>query len=332
MARPLRIQFPGAFYHVTCRGIERRLIFFDDKDRHRFLALLAESLDTYHVVLHAYIMMTNHFHLLIQTKKANCSEFMRHFNIRYTGWFNWRRHRHGNLYQGRYKAYLIDADNYLLEVSRYLHLNCVRVRKLSGLDYREQWQYVKRYPWSSIHGYLGEKEVSKYIEYGLILSMVGDRGTYRKFVKDGIKKGIDDPFKKVKSRVILGDDAFVIQAKKQIRRASVREQPSYRDIVTGAIEPEVVIGILTRECGVKKGILQQRRVNGEMRGMVAELLYKYSEITQVQIGGLIGDVDYVSVHYLRKRFREKMKESTRLRKLYQKAAVKLRKSMLNEKI
>ena len=75
MARPLRIQFPGAFYHVTCRGIERRQIFFDNKDRFRFLALLTESLATYQVVLHAYIMMTNHFHLVIQTKKANCSEF-----------------------------------------------------------------------------------------------------------------------------------------------------------------------------------------------------------------------------------------------------------------
>jgi len=100
MVRPLRIQFPGAFYHITCRGIERRKIFMDDKDRSRFFALLTGSLETYQVVLNAYIMMTNHFHLLIQTKKANCSEFMRHFNICYTGWFNWRHNRCGNLYQG----------------------------------------------------------------------------------------------------------------------------------------------------------------------------------------------------------------------------------------
>jgi putative transposase len=332
MARPLRIQFPGAFYHVTCRGIERRQIFFDNKDRYRFLALLTESLDTYQVLLHAYIMMTNHFHLVIQTKKANCSEFMRHFNIRYIGWFNWRRHRHGNLYQGRYKAYLIDADKYLLEVSRYVHLNCVRVRKVRGLDYREQWQYLRRYQWSSIHGYLDEKKVVKYTDYGLILSMVGDRGAYRKFVMDGIKKEIGNPFKKVKSRIILGDDDFVAKAKKSIRRASVREQPSYRDIVTGALEPEVVLGILAKECGIKKGILQQRRVHGAIRGMVAELLYTYGDITQAQIGRLIGDVDYVSVHYLRKRFRERMKESLKLRKIYQEAEAKLRKSMQNAKI
>jgi putative transposase len=327
MARPLRIQFPGAFYHITCRGIERRKIFIDDQERCQFLSYLSESLDTYQVVLHAYILMPNHFHLLIQTKKANCSEFMRHFNIRYTGWFNWRHRRNGNLYQGRYKAYLIDADSYLLEVSRYLHLNSVRVRRLRKLDYRVQWQYAKEYQWSSIRGYLEEKKALKNIEYGLILAMVGDRNGYRKSVIDGIKKGIDNPFQKVKSRVILGDDDFVARAKKYIRRASVREQPSYRDVVIKTLEPEVVLGVLSRECGIKKGILQRRRVNGEVRGMVAELLYKYSEITQVQIGRLIGDVDYVSVHYLRKRFRERMKENSKIRKIYQKTELILRHSI-----
>jgi len=332
MARPLRIQFPNAFYHITCRGIERRKIFIDDKERYRFLAYLSESLETYQVVLHAYIFMTNHFHLLIQTKKANCSEFMRHFNIRYTGWFNWRHHRNGNLYQGRYKEFLIDADNYLLEVSRYLHLNCVRVKKLRKLGYRERWQYVRDYQWSSMPGYLDEKKVVKNVDYGLILSMVNDRSQYRKFVLDGIKKDIDNPFKKVKSRIILGDDDFVMKAKKYIRRASVREQPSYRDIMIKTLEPEVVLGILTREFGIKKGIIQRRGVNGEIRGMVAELLYKYSDITQAQIGKLIGDIDYVSVHHLRKRFREKMKKSSKVREIYKKTEVKLRSSVQNAKI
>lgn len=327
MARPLRIQFPGAFYHITCRGIERRQIFLDDKERYRFLAYLSESLDTYQVVLHAYILMTNHFHLLIETKKANCSEFMRHFNIRYTGWFNWRHHRSGNLYQGRYKAYLIDADSYLLEVSRYLHLNCVRVSKLKKLPYRTQWQYIKQYQWSSIHGYLDKKRAVKHINYGLILSLIGDRSEYRRFVIQGIKQEIDNPFKKVKSGIILGDNDFAAKAKHYIRRASVREQPSYRDVVFTTLEPEVVLGILSRECGIKKGLLQRRRVNGEIRGMVADLLYKYCAITQAQIGKLIGNIDYVSVHYLRKRFRERMKENAKTSKLYEKAEARLKNRM-----
>jgi len=149
MARPLRIQYPGAFYHITCRGNERKEIFLDDKDRNRFLALLTESLETYQVILYAYILMINHFHLLVQTKRANLSEFMRCFNICYTGWFNYRHHRCGHLYQGRYKAFLIDADNYLLEVSRYLHLNSVRgqnwgqistIDKICLMNIIEKWR------------------------------------------------------------------------------------------------------------------------------------------------------------------------------------------------
>ncbi|MGD9379274.1 MAG: transposase, partial [candidate division WOR-3 bacterium] len=89
MARPLRIQFPGAFYHVTCRGNKRRVIFRDNDDRYRFLTQLRESLQTYQVNLHAYVMMDNHFHLIVQTLRANLSEFMRRFNICYTSWFNY---------------------------------------------------------------------------------------------------------------------------------------------------------------------------------------------------------------------------------------------------
>ena len=188
MARPLRIQFPGAYYHITCRGIERRSIYADDKDRYKFLALLAVSLETYQVFLYAYILMRNHFHLLIQTRKANCSEFMRHFNICYTGWFNWRHKRCGNLYQGRYMAFLIDADNYILEVSRYLHLNIVRVRGMKSMAYSEKWRCVRDYPWSSLRSYVTEHHAASIIAYDLILSMVGGRHAYRDFVRDGLKR------------------------------------------------------------------------------------------------------------------------------------------------
>ncbi len=324
MARSLRIQFPGAFYHITCRGIERRKIFLDDKDRCKFLALLSESIETYQVVLFAYIMMTNHFHLLIQTRKANCSEFMRHFNICYTGWFNYHHGRCGNLYQGRYKAFLVDADTYLLEVSRYLHLNIVRLRRMRLLDYREQWQYVKGYHWSSLPGYVSERHAVSIIDYDLLLSMVGGRRGYRDFVIDGLKRDIENPFKKVKSRIILGGDEFVTYAKQYLRRVSRREQPSYRELMTITLEPEVVLGILTRECGINKELLQQRGANGVLRGITAELLYKYCEITQVQIGGLLGDIDYVSVHQLRRRLKKKMAENMEVKERYEKAEARIK--------
>jgi len=178
MARPLRIQYPGAVYHITCRGNARKEVFLDEKDRTHFLALLTESLETYQVILYAYMLMMNHFHLLVRTKRANLSEFMRRFNICYTGWFNDRHHRCGHVYQGRYQASLIDADNYLLEVSRYLHLNSVRVKGIGSGDYRARWQYARQYPWGSLPGYLDKTKVVDSIDYDFILRMAGGRRGY----------------------------------------------------------------------------------------------------------------------------------------------------------
>jgi REP element-mobilizing transposase RayT len=112
MARPLRIEYPGAFYHVTCRGNERREIFADDRDRKRFLEILAESKEIYGVEVHGYVVMANHFHLMVMTPEANLQKFMQRFNTSYTVYFNRRHRRSGHLYQGRYKAILVDADNY----------------------------------------------------------------------------------------------------------------------------------------------------------------------------------------------------------------------------
>jgi putative transposase len=131
MARPLRIQYPGAVYHVTCRGIERRKIFLDDKDRGKFLRLLSLSLNIYSAKLHAYVLMDNHFHLLVETPLGNLGEFMRHFNITYTSYLNRRRRRVGPLYQGRYRSVLVEKEAYLSVLSRYIHLNPIRVKRLA---------------------------------------------------------------------------------------------------------------------------------------------------------------------------------------------------------
>ena len=138
MSRPLRIQYPDAYYHVTCRGNEQQLIFRRLEDRQEFFRLLARSVDIFDVRLLAYALMPNHFHLLVCTPKGNLSEFMRHFNISYTGAFNRKYKRSGHLYQGRYKAFLIDGDNYLLEVFRYIHLNPLRMK--SGVPREPRWQ------------------------------------------------------------------------------------------------------------------------------------------------------------------------------------------------
>ena len=115
-------------FHVTCRGNDRRVIFRDDHDRARFLEQLRSASEIFSVRVHAYVLMSNHFHLIVETPKANLSEFMRQFNISYTGYYNRRHRRIGHLSQGRFKAIVVDKDSYLLELSRYVHLNPIRIK------------------------------------------------------------------------------------------------------------------------------------------------------------------------------------------------------------
>jgi putative transposase len=145
MARPLRISHPNAFYHVSCRGNDRGAIFRDDHDRTRFLERLRSALEIFSVRGHAYVLMSNHFHLIVETPKANLSEFMRQFNISYTGYYNRRHRRIGHLYQGRFKAIVVDADSYLLELSRYVHLNPVRIKLKAQRPKPERMREISQY-------------------------------------------------------------------------------------------------------------------------------------------------------------------------------------------
>src|SRR4030067_3297732 len=150
MARPLRIQYSGAVYHVTCRGNERKEIFKDDRDRKRFLGILAYSSKIYNIKIFSHFLMENHFHLLVETPLGNLGEFMRHFNITYTGYYNRRHKRVGHLYQGRYKSILIDKQEYLSILSRYIHLNPIRTEQMKKKTGKEKVNYLMRYKWSSL--------------------------------------------------------------------------------------------------------------------------------------------------------------------------------------
>lgn len=126
MARPLRIEYPGAFYHVTSRGNEQKDVFKSQKDREKFLSYVESAVVRYGAVVHTWCLMSNHYHLLLETPSGNLSQIMRHINGAYTTYFNVKRKRAGHLFQGRYKAILVEAGAYALEFSRYMHLNPVR--------------------------------------------------------------------------------------------------------------------------------------------------------------------------------------------------------------
>jgi putative transposase len=327
MARSLRIQFPGAFYHVTCRGNAKKAIFLDDSDRLRFEKLLSESLEMYQVLLYVYTLMDNHFHLVLQTRHANISEFMRRFNICYTSWFNYHHNQSGHLYQGRYHAFLIDADSYLLEVSRYGHLNPIHVKVIEELGYQAQWQYLQRYRWSSLPGYLNERFRVKFVRYDMILEMVGGRDAYEKFVLDGLRNGTENPFDKAKHGLILGGVDFADRIKsKHVTKGSHREQPAYRRISAVRFEPIILLRCISDALGIEAEGMRARTKNPIERAIAAELLYRYSKITQAEIGKLLGGIDYTAVSRLRSRLRARMERENEVKKRYLKAEKKLQNS------
>ncbi len=191
MGRPLRIEYEGAHYHITTRGNERREVFKSKRDREKFLSYLESAVMRYGAVIHAYCLMDTHFHLLLETPSANLSQIMQHINGAYTNYFNTKRKRSGHLFQGRFKAILIEANEYATELSRYIHLNPVR----AGMVKRPE-----EYPWSSYREYIGVKDAAAWLSTAFVLGYFGEktaeaRERYRSFVEDLLEKEYESPLK-----------------------------------------------------------------------------------------------------------------------------------------
>lgn len=212
MARPLRVSYPGAFYHVTARGNERKEIFSSNRDRLRFLSYLESAHMRYGALFHGYCLMENHYHLLLETPRENLSQIMHHINGAYTIYYNVKTSRSGHLFQGRYRSILVEKDAYCLELSRYIHLNPVRAGMVKS---------VEEYPWSSYLAYIGKREARQWMETGFVLASFGEdvstaRERYREFVKEGEEKKVGNPLEQVHASTILGREAFCAFVQKKI--------------------------------------------------------------------------------------------------------------------
>ena len=202
MARPLRPEFPGAVYHLTSRGNARQKIFFIDADREHFLSTLSGVIARYRWICHVYCLMENHYHLLVETPKANLAIGMRQLNGIYTQAFNRRHKRVGHLFQGRYKAILVEKESHLLELCRYVVLNPLRVK---GKGKVERWK------WSSYQATAGIVPVPQFLTVDWILSHFGkDRSAasahYRAFVRDGLGSR---PWEDLTGQIYLGSESFI---------------------------------------------------------------------------------------------------------------------------
>jgi len=210
MTRPLRIEFAGALYHVTARGNAQSDIYHDDDDRNAFLSLLNNSIRRHDWYCHVYCLMSNHYHLLIETSTPTLSKGMKYLNGTYTQYLNRKHRRVGHVFQGRFKAILVQKDAYLLELARYIVLNPVRARMV---------RHVRDWPWSSYRATAGYAQgapclTTDWVLAGFAKTRKVAQSRYRDFVQAG--KGQPSPWEQLKNQIYLGNDAFVEDMQRRI--------------------------------------------------------------------------------------------------------------------
>ena len=244
MARPLRIEYPGAFYHVTSRGNEQKDVFKSRRDREKFLFYLESAVTRYGAIIHAWCQLSNHYHLLLETPAGNLSQIMRHINGAYTTYFNVKRKRAGHLFQGIYKAILVEADEYAAELSRYIHLNPVR----AGMVARPE-----EYQWSSFRSYTGQSKAHDWLKTDFILGYFGGntqkaKGKYREFTEDLLGSEYDSPLKGVVASTILGSPEFVNEVSEQKLGGNRDERnvPAVKELTLRPSMDEIIAKIKTQ--------------------------------------------------------------------------------------
>ena len=334
MARQLRVEFPGALYHVFSRGNERNPIFKNDSDRHLFIETLKASAELAGVDIIAYVLMDNHYHMIIETPNSNLSHFMKHFGLTYTVRFNKRHGRSGHLFQGRFKAILIEEDPYLMVLSRYIHLNPIRTEGWVDKRVGEKWRYLKNYPWSTLPGYIDKRKRANWIRYEKVMNSFGKDersfgGPYKGFMMEGLKSTLSNPFDEIKSQIVLGSDGFVERIRSYLHGGSkVRELPALRSLkkvlTIEEVLPEVANHFhVERERLISKG-------GKELRQIAMEMAYRHTGCNQEEIGKAFG-VDYSTVSQNRRRLGLRLKEDRKLLESFKRVSEKLI-NLSNQKI
>ncbi|MBI5194784.1 MAG: transposase [Nitrospirae bacterium] len=311
MARPLRIEYEGALYHIAARGNERNPIYRGEGDYQKFLEILSKLPLRYGIILHGYVLMENHYHLLIETPKGNITKTMHWLNATYTGFFNQKYKRAGHLFQGRYKGLLIEKERYLVAVSRYIHLNPVRalmVRKPEG------------YRWSSYTEYIGKEKKSKWLRCDWILGQYSlddtrARKQYKAFVEEGLTLN-ENPFKELKGRLILGNEDLINGIKKRIKLKRHREIPESKRLVK-SIKYEDVITAVTNKFEISgEKIKETGKRNNLARKVSLYLLRWYTDMSNAEIAEYFG-IGYTAVSQAAARLRVELEKDRRLKKSIQ---------------
>lgn len=299
MARPLRIAYSGAFYHVTARGNERRKIFLSQADYKKFLCYLTDAVHKYGVVLHAFALMGNHYHLIVETPNANLSAFVHAVNSAYTTYFNIKRKRAGHLFQGRFKSILIEKDRYLLELSRYIHLNPVRA------DIVEK---PEDYPYSSYRSYASTTEetiVSRELIWGMIAGEAKEAPQrYVDFVESAISEVLPNPFEKVYGGMILGSTPFIKNALKLASDTIAKTETAQRKaLLSTALDIDEIVRFLSLYFKASEETIIN---SSPYRSYAIYLARRHTPVSSAEIGKFFGDITCSAVTKIGTRLKERM--------------------------
>ena len=312
MARKPRVHYPGALYHVMLRGNRGEEIFFEDADYRYFLSLVGEGVARFGHRIHAFYLMANHVHLALQVAKVPLSKIMQNLSFRYTGWINKNSGRMGHLFQGRYKAILVDQDSYLLELTRYIHLNPVR----AGLV-----RDPVTYPSSGHRYYLGKRKVP-WLTTDWVLSQFSKqvgaaRRRYAQFVTEGIGAGRREEFHSGNHEGrLLGDDDFVTRVLAQAE-AQIRRPPPLAAIMAAVCRERDVPEAALRAPG-------RRSLAAQARWLVALLAMDLNSASLTEVARYFGrDVATLSngVQQLRKQSNEDEQYRQRVARLAKRLSV-----------
>ncbi len=317
MARSLRIEYEGAFYHITARGNEQRKIYFAATDYEIFKRYLRDAQEKYGYVLHCYVLMANHYHLLIETPNANLSKVMHYINSSYTNHINKKRRRSGHLFQGRYNAILVERDSYLIELSRYVHLNPVRAKMVSTPE---------DYPHSSYRSFVF-KNKEDIVYPDLILEMISKDvnnscNRYRDFVEKGIDDVLENPLKNIYGKSILGGKAFIKESLGRLKEGILqKEEISHRRELHAAYRSDEIIETICDYFKTSPADIFKNK--GDNRNIAIYLMKKLTSIPNKQIGHLFEDLSYSAVTKIYQRFSTKLKNNKLLNKSIEEIMVNL---------
>jgi len=305
MARPLRLSFENAFYHITARGNRREKIFYSDRDKEVFLKRLHEMLIKYAMTCHVYCLMDNYYHLFIKTNQPNLSKGIHYLNSSYTNWFRNKHKIIGPLFQGRFKSILVEADHYALVLSAYIHLNPLRAGIVNQLE---------DYPWSSYLDYLNLRK-SNIIDSSFVLNLIGHNNIesikkYQEYVTKNQDMG--NPLKESYHHIALGSDTFIEKVKEKMEHEGrKREIPSTRFL--SKYDMDTIISKMTQALHIERKMIFDKKRGNLNRSLAIYLIKRFTPCSLSEIGELF-KMDYSAVFQAAKRLEEKMKRIMKSKK------------------